>query len=441
MNLYDLRQRDIKHLWHPYTEITDFESSEFPVIERAQGLKLYQMDGPELLDGISSWWCVNLGHSHPRLVDAIQSQAAKLQNVILGGMSHVSAIELAEKIAQLTPGNLNHVFFASDGASAVEAALKIALQYWVNIGESGRTRFICLKDGYHGDTLGAMGVGYVETFHKDFKEVIPEAYRAVSPHCAQCPFDKHPDSCGIECFESMETLIKMHHETTAAVIVEPLCQGAAGIRIYPEEYLRRLKKLCDEFGLLLIADEIAVGFGRTGSMFACEKAGIEPDIITIGKGLTGGYLPMSAAVVSSTIYDSFRREGHRIRTLYHGHTYCGNPITSALALAALHVYEDEKILSRILGLSELLSKGIKRLSKMLSDSFGRTSGLIGVVELNVASGGAERARRIGSKAMELGLFIRPLGRSVYLWPPLISSADDIETMLDILAASVQKTAN
>ena len=435
----DLRRRDIAHLWHPCTPINEFEKLNFPVIERAEGVYLYEVGGRPLLDGISSWWCVNLGHSHPKLIAAIQEQAGKLQHAILGGMSHPNAIELAERLAKLTPGDLNHAFFCCDGASSVEAALKIATQYWANIGESGRTRFIGLAEGYHGDTLGAMGVGYVESFHKDFEAVVCPALRACSPHCAQCPYGQEPETCAIDCFESMEHIIESHHYETIAVIVEPLCQGAAGVRIYPEAYLQKLRALCDKYGLLLIADEIAVGFGRTGHMFACERAGIVPDIMTIGKGMTGGYMPMSALLAGDDIYDSFRNTVERDNTFWHSHTFGGNPITSALALAALDVYEDEKVLERSGPQMQQLKNGIEKLGDMLDNSRTRAMGMMGVVEVSADCGGAERAMRITQRCMELGLFLRPRACAVYLWPPLITTSAELGQMISIMETAVKET--
>jgi adenosylmethionine-8-amino-7-oxononanoate aminotransferase len=356
-----------------------------------------------------------------------------LQHAILGGMSHPNAIKLAERIAQITPGDLSHSFFASDGASAVEAALKIAVQFWANVGEQGRVRFVGLQEGYHGDTLGAMGVGYVEAFHRDYRNVIRSAHHALSPHCTRCPCAKEPETCDIECFDSMAQIVRTHHAEIAAVVVEPLCQAAAGIRIYPEEYLRRLRAICDEYGLILIADEIAVGFGRTGCMFACERAGIVPDIMTIGKGLTGGYMPMSAAVVNDRIYRSFRNgdEG-RDNTFNHSHTFGGNPIIAGLALAAIQVYEEERVLEACKHKTVQLEQGMRELGALLHGSMARTMGMMGVVEVNDASGGGARAARIARKAYELGLFLRPRGRAVYLWPPLVATDEEIGLMLSLL---------
>ncbi|MCC5875876.1 MAG: adenosylmethionine--8-amino-7-oxononanoate transaminase, partial [Candidatus Sumerlaeia bacterium] len=378
----------------------------------------------------------------PGLVGAIQNQAAKLQHVILGGMSHPPIIELAERLADIAPGDLQYSFFCGDGASAVEAALKIALQYWVNIGVPGKTRFVGLVEGYHGDTLGAIGVGYVESFHKDYLPAVTRAHRACSPHCLQCPFGKEPTSCDIECFGPMEEILREHHQEIAAVVVEPLCQGAAGVRIYPEEYLRRLRRLCDELDILLIADEIAVGFGRTGSMFACGRAGITPDIMTIGKGLTGGMMPMSATMVTPDVYNSFRNGEDGVdRTFYHSHTYGGNPVTAALAVEALRIYEEEAILEKVAIRGKQLDAGFAKLSSLLPGTRHLSLGMIAVMEFPDEHGGPDRARAIGRTAMAEGLLVRPRGRAVYLWPPLTTTEAELEAMLKILEQAITETGN
>jgi adenosylmethionine-8-amino-7-oxononanoate aminotransferase len=436
----DLRQLDIKYLWHPCTDIDWLERVPAPIVERAAGVYLYETGGRPLLDGIASWWCVNLGHGHPKLIAAIQKQAAQLQHAILGGMSHPGAILLAQRLAQITPGDLRHSFFCSDGASAVEAALKMAVQYWANTGDSRRTRFVGLEEGYHGDTLGAMGVGYVEAFHRDYRDVVRPSYHAVSPHCLQCPRGRQPDACDIDCFDSMETILREHHDSIAAVVVEPLCQAAAGIRIYPEEYLRRLRSACDQYGLILIADEIAVGFGRTGSMFACQRAGIVPDIMTVGKGITGGYMPLSAAVAGDRVYDSFRNRGTgRDNTFWHSHTFGGNPIIAALALAAIDVYADEHVIERCQPRAGQLARGLAGVAALMPGSRARAMGMMGVVEIDDAGGGAARAAAVVKKSYELGLFLRPRGRAVYLWPPLTATEAELGQMLAIIEQSVQMT--
>ncbi len=439
MNYGEMRRRDIEFLWHPYTEITSFEQSSFPIVESAEGCRLHEIDGRVLLDGISSWWCVNLGHSHPRLVEAIQVQAAKLQHTLLGGMSHPPAIRLAEQLARIAPAGLGHAMFASDGSCAVEAALKIALQYWTNQGEEHRTRFIALQDGYHGDTLGTIGVGYIDGYHRPFRPALQPALCATSPYCNRCPVGLRPESCQAECFDSMEKLVRTHHGECAAVIVEPLCQAAAGMRIYPALYLKRLRALCTEYGIPLIVDEVAVGFGRTGAMFASEKAGIVPDIMTLGKGLTGGMLPMSATLVSDAIYDTFRANGEQSRTFFHGHTFCGNPITSAVALAALETYAEEKIVERLPERMRVLEDGMRRISEVLGGSSLRTLGMIAAVEIAEAAGGETRARKIAARAYELGLFIRPLNSTIYLWPPLNTETADLQRMIETIERAARET--
>lgn len=446
MDINEIRRRSADNVWHPYTNMMNFQDTGFPVIEKAQGSFLYEIGGKKLLDGISSWWCVNLGHSHPALVNAIKEQSEKLQHCILGGMSHLKAIELAEKINEIAPMEKSHVFFAGDGSCAVDAALKISMKYWKNLENRKRVKFISVAEGYHGDTFGAMGVGFIRDYHWDFEENMHKAFRAIPPHCAKCPFRKHPDSCDIECFKSMQNLIDVHYDETAAIILEPLCQGASGVRIYPEKYLHLLRAECDKHDILLIADEIAVGFGRTGEWFASAKAGIVPDIITIGKGLTGGYLPMSAAVVKDYIYDTFKYDpdwksefGEPPKSFMHGHTFCGNPITAALASTTIDVYKEEKIFEAIPEKSELLEKGFKKLSEILDNSFYRTLGMIASVEINKSCGDEECAKRITKEARDLGLFIRPLGNVIYLWPPLNCSNAELNEMINILHKAAEKS--
>ncbi|MEA3266744.1 MAG: aminotransferase class III-fold pyridoxal phosphate-dependent enzyme, partial [Candidatus Fermentibacteria bacterium] len=250
------RETDLKHLWHPYTNIDKLRQTDFPVIQSASGTRLTDVAGKEYFDGISSWWCVNLGHSHPRIVNSVVQQAVTLQHSITGGMSHTTVIELSEKLTDVSPGNLNRVYYASDGASGVEAALRIAIQYWWNLGRAEKKNIISLSGAYHGDTFGTIGLGFLERFHKPVEHVVNRSLQAPAPHCFHCSFR---DNCSLQCFSGMENILREKAETTAAVIIEPVCQGAAGIRIYPPEYVTRLRRLCTELGILLILDEIAVG--------------------------------------------------------------------------------------------------------------------------------------------------------------------------------------
>lgn len=443
--LSDIRKSDIEHLWHPFTDITAYQNREnYILITSADGIFLEDSRGVKYLDGISSWWCANLGHRHPRIVAALKAQAARLPHCILGGIAHPEAVLLADELAQLLPGNLNHVFYASDGSSAVEAALKIALQYYSNRGESGKTKFACLEHSYHGDTFGAVSVGYVEEFHRSVRSVLWPSIRLPSPSCVQCPFGRSRESCDAECFAESEKLLRENSESLAGVIVEPLCQAAGGMRIYSPRYLTRLSDLCRTLGILLIADEIAVGFGRTGSMFACEQARIVPDIMTIGKGLTGGTLPMSAAVVTDGVYDMFRNSSlskDKDKTLFHGHTFSGNPLAAACARAALRVYQEEDVLGTVTRNSPILSAGFSDLSRSVPGSTFSSLGLIGMMELPMENGGVHAARLAASAAVKRGLFIRPLANVLYLYPPLTSTRAQLRKMIGILAESLEEISN
>ena len=438
MTRYDeLRDIDLRRLWHPYTPIAAMAETDFPIIDRAEGVYLYDVRGRALLDGISSWWCVNLGHSHPRLVEAIRAQAERLQHSILGGMSHVNAIRLADRLTAAAPDGLTRAYFASDGSCAVEAAMRMVLQRWAILGEPQRTRFVALTDGYHGDTLAAAGLGYVEAFHGRLKHVLNRAIQADSPHCFHCPCGKTPETCDIQCFASMDRAVRDNIDSVAAVVVEPLCQGAAGMRIYPAEYLRRLRGLCDELQIPLIADEIAVGFGRTGEMFACQAAGVSPDLMCVGKALTGGCLPLSAVLATEEIYQSFGDSDGHDNTFYHGHTFCGNPIAAAAALAALETYEQDDILTKSKPTARLLGEGLERLADLPGVANANAMGMMSALEV---TGGAEYAKRTAAAALDLRLFIRPLGDVLYLWPPLVTTPEEMARMLDLLAQALQQAA-
>jgi adenosylmethionine-8-amino-7-oxononanoate aminotransferase len=427
------QQLDYRHLWHPYTDINRYEQAPYRSIERAEGVYLIDSEGKRYLDGIASWWALNLGHGHPRLVQAIQDQAATLQHCIIGNLAHPKAVELAAQLARLAPGDLNHCYFASDGSSAIEAALKIALQYWVNQGRPGRNQFLGLELGYHGDTLGTIAVGFVPQFHGPFEHMLRPGLRAPVPFGFSA---SEEEAAMAEALPKLEAMFEQHHEELAAVIVEPMCQGAAGMRIYPAAYLRRIRELCDEHNVLLIADEIAVGFGRTGTLWACDHAGVTPDILCLGKGLTGGYLPMSAAIVTEEIYDSFRNNGGPDKTFYDGHTFCGNPITSALAVAALDVYTEEQIVARIQPRITQLAAGMAQIAQHPAIENHKCLGMVGMCVVREEAGGVDLARRTTQRAMEMGLYLRPLGRVLYLWPPLITSDAELADMVRLLEQAI-----
>lgn len=437
-----LRDLDHRHLWHPYTDARPNASAPFLNIVRAEGVYLYEESGRRLLDGISSWWSVALGHGQPRIVAAIQEQAAKLQHAILGTLTHAPAIELATRLAALLPGDLNRIYFASDGSSAVEAALKMAVQYWRNRDRPEKTRFVSIEGAYHGDTIGAMGVGLISWFEETYLGIVSRAAQAPSPHLPRKATEGEQLAFALKSVEGLREVIeKEGPQCIAAIIVEPLCQGASGIRIYPPEYLRGVRELCDEYQVLLIADEIATGFGRTGTMFACEQAGIVPDMMCLGKALTGGYLPMSAVAATDALYASFSAPESKSPVFWDGHTFCGNPITAAAALAALEVFEERSIPDSCKAGAAILAEGFAVLGALPCVAYHRCLGMIGMCAFTEAAGGAALAREVCRRALEQGLFIRPLGEVLYLWPPLTSTEEELGEMLAMLRQAVLDSMN
>lgn len=433
------QELDYRHLWHPYTNVRTLREEPYVSFERAEGVYLYTQDGKALMDGFSSWWCVALGHSHPYIVEAIREQAGTLQQCMLGGVSHPKAVDLAHRLAMLAPGDLTRSYYAADGSSAAEAALKMAVQYWRNVGEPRRTRFVGLEHGYHGDTLGAIGVGFTSWFQEPFRDIVRPALYAPSPHCPSSD-PAVSEAHALKALDAMAALIEENHEEIAAVVVEPLCQGAAGIWIYPEVYLQKLRALCDEYGLLLIADEIAVGFGRTGSMFACERAGIVPDIMCLGKAITGGYLPLSVTMATERIYESFV-SGSGDAVFWDGHTFCGNPLTVAAAVAALEVFDRENLPGAARPLEDILARAFKEMEYYPCVAYQKTLGCIGMVWFKEEAGGGALAHRVAMEAMRHGLFVRSLESALYLWPPLTTTPAELEEMVDAFGRSIDIAAN
>ena len=432
MNSDEIRARDRAAVWHPYTRHSGLERN-FPVIEHGDGSYLYDADGTQYFDGIASWWCCSLGHSHPGIVDAIRTQAGRLQHSILGNLSHPTAIHLAGRIAALLPSRPRHVFYGSDGASAVEAALKIAVQYWDQMGQPGRHRFISLCGAYHGDTLGAVSLGFVDAFHHSFAPVVFDSYTASPPCEGVHGYGLEEHTCGAACLGTMLNLIEEHASKLAAVIVEPLCQGAAGMVMYGPGYLSRLAECCAQHNVLLIVDEIATGFGRTGRMFAHEHAGIDPDIVCIGKALSGGALPISAAVVTDTIYDTFR-DDEQDRTFYHGHTFGGNPVACAAALAALDAYAEESFWTRLKHNTAILGEALRELLSLPGIVDARCLGMIAAVEFEAPPA------RMHTDLVDQGILLRPLGNVIYLMPPLNTEPEIMQSVVATFVGAAKTEA-
>ena len=441
-----IEERDLRHIWHPCAQMKDYEQLPPMVIDRAKGAWLYDVYGKAYLDIVSSWWANLLGHTNEKINARIAAQLGRLEHVIFANFSHRLAIELAERLAMLVPEGLTKFHFNDNGSSAVEAALKMAFQYCQQTGRTGKTRFMCLSEGYHGETIGALSVGSMDLFAEMYKPMMMDNIHIEAPNCYRCPYGETRDTCSCACFEHAERAFAAHGHETAAMIVEPLLQGSAGMRIYPEEYLRKLRALCDAYDVLLIADEIATGFGRTGRLFACERAGITPDLMCLSKGLTGGYMPMSITVVKEKIYDAFYADWSEGKAFMHSHTYAGNPLGCSAALAVLDILDEENILERA-------EETASWLSARMAETFGahpnvgeiRHIGLIHAVEL-VEDRAAKRPfdgeRRLGyaiyRRALQHGLLLRPLGDVLYFNPPLNIGRDDLDTAIARMKASMDE---
>ncbi len=412
-------------IFHPYTPFSVIEKG-FPNMVRGEGIYLFDDRGNQYVDVVSSWWACALGHGHPKVVEAIKKQAGILQHSITGGLTHPGVLELADKLANLMPTPERHTVFASDGCSAVEAALKIAIQYWHNLGQPEKTWVIGMDQGYHGDSLGALGAGFVDGFHKPFDRVV--AHHAKLPF--PCPTENDPDG-----FEPSQMVIERHADKLAAVIVEPLCLGSAGMKIYSAGYLKKLADCCATNNVLLIVDEVAMGFGRTGKRFAFNHAGIDPDMVTVGKALTAGYMPMSACIVKDEIHNTFSDtpEDH---TFYHGNTYAGHPIGCAAALAALDVYEAEDTVARAAEMAEKMKQWMQPMGELECVKELRFLGMIGVVELKPET--KPLVAKIKASLFGQGYLFRPLGTMFYLMPPLVISDDDLRAAVYALQQTIEE---
>lgn len=428
---------DLQYIWHPCSQMKDYETLKPIVIERGEGSMLYDVDGNEYIDIISSWWCNLLGHCNPRINEAIKKQLDTLEHVIFANLSHKPAITLAQRLSKLVPKGLAKFHFNDNGSGAVEAALKMAFQYQYQTGHPERQKFMCLSEGYHGETIGALSVGSMDLFAKIYKPMLMETVHTEAPDCYRCPYGQQRDTCQCECFvKAEEDFAKYGHEL-AAVIVEPLVQGCAGMRMYPPLYLEKLRKLCDAYGVLLIADEIATGFGRTGKMFAFDHTSVSPDIMTVSKALTGGYMPMSITIVTQDIYDAFYADYGEYKAFMHSHTYAGNPLGCAAALAVLDIMEEDHVL-------DTAAETATYLHEQLNAALGnhphvgeiRHIGLINAIEL-VKDRGTKEAfdskQRTGYQiykaALDRGLLLRPLGDVLYFNPALTIDKETLDTAI------------
>jgi len=437
---------DKAHLWHPFTAQADWAASDPLIIDRAEGVYLFDVQGRRYLDGVGSLWCNVHGHRHPALDEALRAQIGKVAHSTLLGASHPPAIELARKLVERAPEGLTRVFFSDDGATAVEVALKMAFQYWRQKPggpEPRRTRFVALGGAYHGDTLGDASLGGVDRFRAMFGPLLFEPLRAPIPYCYRCPLGLDRLDCGIACLAAMDQLLEAHPGEVAAVVVEPIVQGAAGMVVHPEGYLRGLRELTRRHDTLLIADEVAVGFGRTGSLFACDREGVSPDFLCLAKGLTGGYLPLAATLTTEAVFAAFDATAAEGKTFYHGHTYSGNPLGAAVALASLRVFDEESTLENMRPKVALLRERLTALSALPHVGDCRQSGLIAGIELVADQATkepfpweAQVGARVCKRARDFGLLIRPLGDVLVVMPPLAITGAQLAGMLDVMGRCI-----
>jgi adenosylmethionine-8-amino-7-oxononanoate aminotransferase len=415
-----LVEADRAHLWHPFTQQRDWAGEPPVIIERAEGSDLIDTHGNRYIDGVSSLWCNVHGHRQPRIDAAIRDQLDRVAHSTMLGLSHPPAIELARRLVEIAPRGLSRVFYSDSGSTATEIALKMAFQYWRQQGDDRRTRFISLREAYHGDTIGSVSVGGIDLFHATYRPLLFDTLSAQ-------PGD----------VDDMRRLLDAHPGEVAAVILEPLVQGAAGMIVHPDGYLRSVRELCDRHDTLLICDEVATGFGRTGRMWACEHEDVAPDLMCVAKGLTGGYLPLAATLATERIYEGFLGDHTDYRTFFHGHTYTGNPLAAAAALATLDVFEQDRTLERLQPKIDLLAELLAPIAARPDVSEIRRRGFMTGIELTGYPPELRMGHRVTLEARKRGAIVRPLGDVLVLMPPLSISEPDLTRLLHITATAIE----
>lgn len=432
MNNAQLLTRSLTSVWHPCTQMKAHETMPLIPIARGEGVWLYDFDGNRYLDAVSSWWVNLFGHANPRINAALKQQLDQLEHVMLAGFTHQPVVELSERLAALT--GLGHAFYGSDGASATEIALKMSFHYWRNSGQPNKTNFVSLQHSYHGETIGALSVTDVALFKDTYAPLLRQSAQVPSPDTRLAETGESHEAYALRCAQALEAHLEQHHQDTAAFIIEPLVQGAAGMAMYHPVYLQRAKALCDQYQVHLIADEIAVGFGRTGTLFACEQAGIRPDFICLSKGITGGYLPLSAVLTTDRVYQAFY-DDRTTKGFLHSHSYTGNALACRAALATLDIFEQDEVLKtnrfKAAQMNELLAPIINH-PKVRNF---RHLGMIWAFEME--TGAADFARVFYQAALTKGILLRPIGNTVYVMPPYVMELEQMEFLCDGLSALLE----
>ena len=446
-----LEDADRKYIWHPFTQMKEWEEGTPVIIIEGRDCFIKDSYGRWYLDGVSSLWVNIFGHRKKEIDDAIKAQVDRISHSTLLGLSNLPAVQLAEKLVALMNASFGQVpgpapekvFYSDNGSTAVEVALKMAFQYWQHLGNKQKRSFLSLNNAYHGDTLGAVSVGGVDIFHKAFGPLLFPTYKAPSPYCYRCELGREYPACNLFCADTLENLMKNHHHDIAGLIMEPLVQAAGGMIISPPGYLKRVRELCRKYNILFIADEVATGFGRTGRMFACEHEAVMPDIICLSKGITGGYMPLAVTLATEEIYRTFLGEFKDLKTFFHGHSYTGNPLACAAAVACLDIFRHEETLKNMLPKIELLEDWLRKMHVLPHVGDVRSRGLMAGVELVLDKKTKEpydwqekMGWKVAYHALDNGVFIRPLGNVIVIMPPLNISIDDLGRLLKVLRDAI-----
>ena len=440
-----LRKYDSDYLWHPFTQMSEWEGADNIVITRGEGCYLIDAEGNRYLDGVAAMWTNVHGHCRAEINQAVKEQVDRLEHSTLLGLSNDRAALLAKRLVEIAPPGLGKVFYSDNGSTAVEIGVKMAFQYQQQTGHREKTKFICFDNAYHGDTVGAMSVGGIDIYHEVYSPLLFPTIKAPSPYCYRCPLSAEGDCarCGMLCLKELERLMEAHAHELAGLVIEPLVQGAGGMIVQPPGFLKKVRELCDRFEVLMIADEVAVGFGRTGAMFACGREGVTPDILALSKGISAGYLPLAATLTTRKVYDAFWGAYRDLKTFFHGHTFTGNPIACAAALASLDLFESDALLESLKPKIAYLAQRLRALSDLPHVGEVRHEGMIGGIEL-VADKESKKPypweERVGVRvcleARKHGLFLRPLGNVIVVFPPLSISLEELRLLMDGIEASI-----
>jgi adenosylmethionine-8-amino-7-oxononanoate aminotransferase len=447
MKMYDketLTEWDKKYIWHPFTQMEEYADTTPLIIEEGDGSYLIDVEGNRYIDGVSSLWVLVHGHGKRELIDAIEKQSNMLCHSTLLGLANTPSIILARMLVDIAPRGLSKVFYSDNGSTSVEIALKMAYQYWQQKGEKKRKKFISFANGYHGDTIGAVSVGGVDLFHKVYGPLLFKTFKTPSPYCYRCPLKLKRQSCGMACIVEFEKVVMKHKDEVCAVIIEPHVQGAGGMIVQPEGFLSAVRKITRKNRILLIADEVATGFGRTGHMFACNKENVEPDFLCVAKGITGGYLPLAATLTTDEVFSAFLGPFDAFKTFFHGHTYTGNPLACSVAIENINLFKKEKTLKKMKSKIGLLKKELKRFSGLPHVGEVRQEGFMVGIEL-VKSKKTKKTyapkdkigQMVTREARRRGVIIRPLGDVIVLMPPLSIEEPTLKRLIDVTYESIR----